>query len=121
MSLPPVALNHLNLPARDPAALGRWYVETLGFRANGRFLWSAGSLLVFVRGEPLRSGDFHLGFRVGSLADLEAWAARLRGAGVEVGDVEGDADYSSTRLLDPEGNEIELFYEPEPTGEPEPA
>jgi catechol 2,3-dioxygenase-like lactoylglutathione lyase family enzyme len=120
VSLPPLALNHLNLPARDPVALRRWYVDTLGFRANGPFLWSAGTLLVFARGEPLPGGDFHLGFRVGSLADLEGWVARLRGAGVAVGDVEGDAAYSTARLLDPEGNEIELFYELEPR-EPDPA
>jgi catechol 2,3-dioxygenase-like lactoylglutathione lyase family enzyme len=111
---PPLALNHLNLPARDPEALSRWYCDVLGFRANGRFLWSAGTLLVFVRGEPIVSGAFHFGFRTSSPAELRAWVERARVRGATVGDVEGDESYSYARFADPEGNSIELFYEPVP-------
>jgi catechol 2,3-dioxygenase-like lactoylglutathione lyase family enzyme len=112
--LPPLALNHVNLPARDPKALARWYVKKLGFVANGRFLWSAGTLLVFVKGTPLRSGSVHVGFRTRSVPVLRRWVAALRKRGVEVSDIEGDATYSFTRIHDPEGNEIELFFEPVP-------
>jgi catechol 2,3-dioxygenase-like lactoylglutathione lyase family enzyme len=113
-SLPPLALNHVNLPARDPKALGRWYVKKLGFRAYGRFLWSAGTLLVFVPGKPLRSGTVHVGCRVASRSDLERWVKALRRRGVTVPDIEGDASYATVRIRDPEGNEIELFSEPVP-------
>jgi catechol 2,3-dioxygenase-like lactoylglutathione lyase family enzyme len=116
MPLPPLALNHLNLPARDPEAQARWYVERLGFRRNGRFLWSGGTLLVFVPGEVVGSGAMHFGFRVASRADLDAWVVALRGRGVEVPAVEGDEAYATTRVVDPEGNEIELFHEPVPAG-----
>jgi catechol 2,3-dioxygenase-like lactoylglutathione lyase family enzyme len=112
--LPPLALNHVNLPARDPKALARWYVSKLGFVANGRFLWSAGTLLVFVEGTPIRSRRLHLGFRTRSVRVLERWAKALRRRGVKVPDIEGDATYSYTRIHDPEGNEIELFHEPVP-------
>lgn len=111
---PPLALNHLNLPARDPEALSRWYVRNLGFRANGRFLWSAGTLLVFERGRPIANRRIHLGFRVGSPKVLRAWAATLRRRGVRVPRIHGDSSYAFTRIQDPEGNEIELFHEPVP-------
>jgi catechol 2,3-dioxygenase-like lactoylglutathione lyase family enzyme len=116
--LPPLALNHVNLPARNPKALARWYVRKLGFVANGRFLWSGGSLLVFVPGKPLRSGTVHVGCRVRSVAVLRRWTAALRGRGVKVPDIEGDATYSYARIHDPEGNEIELFHEPVPAASP---
>jgi hypothetical protein len=55
-----------------------------------------------------------VGFRVASLADLRAWVDELRRRGVVVPDIEGDDEYASVRVVDPEGNEIELFYEPVP-------
>ena len=113
---PPLTINHLNLPARDPEALARWYVERLGFSRNGRFLWSGGTLLVFVRGDAIPSGSLHFGFRTGTREDLDAWVATLRARGVEVPPVEGDDVYATTRIVDPEGNEIELFHEPVPAG-----
>ena len=109
MGLPELSLNHLNLPARDPVALGRWYVEKLGFRANGPFLWSGASLLVFEKGEP--SQGLHFGFRIASLVALNGWVETLRARGVVVDDVTGDENYSTVYVRDPEGNMFELFYE----------
>ena len=111
---PPLSINHVNVPARDPDALALWYVEKLGFHRSGPFLWSGGSLLVFVRGQPLASGTFHLGCRAPSRSALGGWIDELRSRGVSVDPADGDDSYSSTRILDPEGNEIELFYEPLP-------
>lgn len=113
-ALPPLAVNHVNLRARDPEALGRWYEAVLGFQRRGPFLWSAGTLLVFSRGDPFPSGDLHIGCRLASRADLDGWVARLRARGVAVPPVEGDDAYATTRIVDPEGNEIELFHEPVP-------
>lgn len=113
----PLQLNHLNLPAADPAALREWYVATLGFTARGRFLWSSGSLLVFVDGAPLREERMHLGFRVSSISALREWVETLRARGVDPGEIEGDENYSTVFFHDPEGNRIELFYEPAPGDE----
>jgi len=104
-------LNHLNVPARDPEALCRWYVDKLDFVAQGRFLWSGGSLLVFVEGEPISADHWHFGFHVESLQELAAWVARLRERNVEVPDIEGDEEYSRVYVTDPEGNTFEIFYE----------
>ena len=104
-----LSLNHLNLPARDPEALRRWYVEKLGFAEYGRFLWSAGTLLVFVKGEPLGDARMHFGFRVESIEALRGWADR-----VGAPPIEGDANYMTTYVKDPEGNVFELFYEQVP-------
>ena len=111
---PPLSINHVNVPARDPDALARWYVETLGFHRNGPFLSSGGSLLVFVQGTPIPSGTFHLGCRAPTRAALDGWIEALRKKGVEVAAAEGDEAYAHTRILDPEGNELELFHEPLP-------
>ena len=43
--VPPLALNHVNLPARDPQALRQWYVENLGFVRSGDYLRS-GALVI---------------------------------------------------------------------------
>jgi catechol 2,3-dioxygenase-like lactoylglutathione lyase family enzyme len=112
---PPLGLNHLNLPAKDPAALAQWYVEKLEFRSDGRFLWSGGTLLVFVDGDPVDSNTVHFGFRVPSIEDLQTWIRTLRDRGVAVGDVHGDGTYSTVFIRDPEGNRFELFYQPDPS------
>ena len=109
--LPELAINHINLPAVDPAAMRTWYVEKLGFRSQGGFLWSGGTLLVFVKGEPLR-GDMHFGFRLPSIEALRGWVDRLKQAGVPVGEIQGDETYSTVYVQDPEGNVFELFFEP---------
>lgn len=110
---PPLCLNHLNLPAKEPAKLARWYVEKLEFRSDGRFLWSGGTLLVFIEGDPADSDTVHFGFRVSTMEDLHSWIRTLRDRGVTVGDVHGDGHYSTVFIRDPEGNRFELFYQPD--------
>ena len=111
---PPLGLNHLNLPAKDPTALARWYVEKLEFREAGRFLWSGGTLLVFVDGDPVDSNIVHFGFRVPTVEALHSWIRTLRDRGVTVGDVQGNASYSTVFIRDPEGNRFELFHQLDP-------
>jgi catechol 2,3-dioxygenase-like lactoylglutathione lyase family enzyme len=110
----PLAMTHLNLPAREPERLAVWYTEHLGFRRNGRFLWSEGTLLVFVPGEPV-STAVHFGFRVPKPDDVHAWAERLRAAGVEIGAVEVSS-YTTVFGRDPEGNRFEIFCDDDPFG-----
>ncbi len=40
-------LNHVNIPARDPEGLVRWYASTFGLRAEGNKARGPGVLLVF--------------------------------------------------------------------------
>ena len=81
-------LEHVNLPARDPLALARWYADTLGLRADEHRVRGPGVLLVFAEGEPVnRAPEFHLGMRVPSMRLLNEWADKLKGtikAGPEV-------------------------------------
>lgn len=55
--------------------------------------------------DPTRAGKSTLTLRV---ADLEVERQRLRGRGVETGDVEHTKDFTLTRLHDPDGNLVVL-------------
>jgi catechol-2,3-dioxygenase len=103
--MPDLRLDHLNIPARDPLGLARWYGETFGLTVNQQVARGSGMILVFRQGEPLgRSTDeVHMGFRVPSLADLDAWAGKFAAQPV-VG-----PEFTSFRITDPEGNGVELY------------
>jgi catechol-2,3-dioxygenase len=108
----PLAISHVNFPARDAEALRKWYEEMLGFERHGDFLWSAGTLLNIVEGTPLgKDANWHFGFRVESVSALRSWVNRLRERGVDVGDPSIRGDYASVYVRDPEENRIEIFYE----------
>ena len=109
-----LCLNHLNLPARDPSGLSQWYVDKLGFERSGRFLWSGGTLLVFIEGEPVDGDVVHFGFRVPTMDDLLWWVRTLGDRGVDVGEIGGDESYSTVFIRDPEGNRLEIFFQPDP-------
>ena len=99
-----VALEHVNLPARDPEALASWYSKTFDLQSQGRRVSGPGLLLVFVPGEPVgRAPEMHLGFRVPSQSALDRWANRL-GASVTPG-----AEFNAFRISDPEGNCVEVY------------
>ena len=67
---PPLTLNHVNIPSRDPEGLRRWYVDVLGFRREGDYLWSGGTMLNIVYGTPLgREACWHFGFRAAAFRD----------------------------------------------------
>jgi 2-hydroxychromene-2-carboxylate isomerase/predicted enzyme related to lactoylglutathione lyase len=100
-------LSHVNLPARDPDAQVRWYAERLGLEARARFVLGPGTLIAFEPGEPIGpAGNSHIGFEVASAEEVAAWAARFGTP------VESEAGSASTKLRDPEGNQIEIYWEP---------
>ena len=71
-------LDHLNIPARDPEGLARWYAETFGLRADGRKVRGPGVLVVFQAGEPVkRAPELHMGFHVSSMKVLNEWAGKF--------------------------------------------
>lgn len=97
-------LEHLNMPARDPEALARWYAQRFGLQADGHRVRGPGVLIAFQAGEPVnRASELHVGFRVPSMAVLTEWAEKF-GAQVSTG-----SEFASFRALDPEGNCIELY------------
>ena len=115
-------LNHLNLRVRDAAACRDFYVRHFGFRPafeadGGHFLRNdEGFLLALVPAlnhQSLPDG-FHLGF---GLSDPEAVVAlheELSSAGVRLTAVDdhrpGEA-YTTFRCWDPDGTEVEVFWE----------
>ncbi len=97
-------LNHLNIPARDPEGLVRWYVQTFGLRAEGNKARGPGVLLVFKPGEPVkRAPELHAGFQVPSNARLAEWAGKF-GATITKGE-----EFNTFQVSDPEGNGVEIY------------
>jgi catechol-2,3-dioxygenase len=97
-------LDHINMPARDPEGLARWYAQTFGLRADQHRVRGSGVLIAFQRGEPVqRAPELHIGLRLPSMSALSEWAGKL-GADITRGE-----EFSSFRTSDPEGNCIELY------------
>jgi catechol 2,3-dioxygenase-like lactoylglutathione lyase family enzyme len=115
-------LNHLNLRVADPTACRDFYVEHFGFRpafeAEGGFFVrnDEGFLLALVPAEdpvPLPAG-VHIGFGLDDAAEVLALHDRLTGAGVatsEISDQRPRSDYVTFRSWDPDGTEVEVFWE----------
>jgi 2-hydroxychromene-2-carboxylate isomerase len=105
---PPLRLAHVNLPARDPIGLARWYADTFALEARGAFVVGPGTLLAFEAGEPLLDrANAHIGFEVQSRQEVAAWARRFGTALAE------EPRAASTRVRDLEGNGIEIYWEPD--------
>lgn len=115
-------LNHLNLRVRDAVACRDFYRSHFdfepAFEAEGGFFLrnEDGFLLALVPAEhhvPLPDGT-HIGFGADSPDDVSHVHATLSAAGVRVTAIEDrrpDLDYVSFRCWDPDGTEIEIFWE----------
>lgn len=116
-------LNHLNLRVQDPVACRDFYQAHFGFRpafeADGGFFVrnDAGFLLAVIpaeRHQPLPDG-FHVGFRLDRPEEVQVLRRSLERAGVAVGILEDERpgqDHVTFRTWDPDGTEIEVFWEP---------
>lgn len=120
--LPGMDLNHLNLRVRDAAACRDFYQRHFGFRPafeaeGGYFVRNdEGFLLALVPAgshQPLPDG-FHVGFGLADAAAVTRLHDQLRRAGVKLAPVEdhrpGEA-YVTFRCWDPDGTEVEVFWE----------
>ncbi|MSQ60409.1 MAG: VOC family protein [Betaproteobacteria bacterium] len=97
-------LEHLNLPARDPEGLARWYEQTFGLKADSNKVRGPGVLIVFQPGEPVsRAPDLHFGLKLSSMAELNEWASKFN-VKITIG-----GEYNAFRTFDPEGNCVELY------------
>jgi catechol 2,3-dioxygenase-like lactoylglutathione lyase family enzyme len=115
-------LRHLNLRVADPGACRDFYSRHFGFRPafdaeGGHFLrGDDGFLLALVPTDPhvaLPDG-FHVGFGAGSPEDVVQAHGALAAAGGRVGEVEDhrpDEDYVTFRCWDPDGTEVEVYWD----------
>ncbi len=115
-------LNHLNLRVRDAAACRDFYVDHLAFRpafeAGGGFFVrnDDGFLLALVPTAEHRAlpDGFHIGFGLAAPDGVTRLHNDLAGVGVRAGAVEDHRpaeDYVTFRCWDPDGTEIEVFWD----------
>ena len=115
-------LNHLNLRVRDAVACRDFYETHFGFRpafeADGGFFVrnDDGFLLALIPADPHQPlpDGFHIGFQLADADAVLAMHETLQAAGVRAGGIQdlrpGEA-YVTFRCWDPDGTEIELFWE----------
>ncbi len=117
-------LGHIVLYVTDIVKMADFYGETLGFheikRAPGMAIFSSGRthhelLLIEIGGVPRERhapepGLYHIGFKIGDgPEELRAAYKELKEKGVVI---VGSADHHVTHslyVLDPDGNELELY------------
>lgn len=111
-------LNVVYLYVADLDRSLRFYRDLLGIPLDGDRDWQeaalGGTRFALHRAHEgigaLSSGTIHVNLEV---ADLEAAAERLRGAGVELGEPMRDEWGAALRVVDPDGYELYLFQPPE--------
>ena len=117
-------LGHIVLYVTDANKLADFYRDTLGFkeldRGNGFAIFSSGRthhelLLLEIGGKPKHKnfpepGLYHIGFKIGDGPEaLKAAYLELKDKGVTI---IGATDHNVTHslyILDPDGNELELY------------
>ncbi len=117
-------LGHVVLYVTDLKRSADFYKDTLGFReitrAKGVAVFSSGRthhelLLIEIGGEPVahrepKPGLYHIGFKIGdSPEDIKQAFRELQEKGVTI---VGTGDHTVTHsiyILDPDGNELELY------------
>jgi catechol-2,3-dioxygenase len=117
-------LGHVVLYVTDAAKVADFYRDTLGFtqiaRSPGLAVFSSGRthhemLLIEVGGEPKQShtpepGLYHIGFKIGdSTEDVKEAYRDLRAKGVHIVGATDHGVTHSLYILDPDGNELELY------------
>jgi catechol 2,3-dioxygenase-like lactoylglutathione lyase family enzyme len=125
-----IGIDHVYISVSDVVASERFYdrvlIELLGFRKNEfvldrdrhveyfnrHFGLVLGPSRVSAGHDPYSAGLHHLCFRVDSIADVQAMAARLREKGIDA--TEGKLypqyapDYAATFFEDPDGIRLEI-------------
>jgi catechol 2,3-dioxygenase-like lactoylglutathione lyase family enzyme len=117
-----VDLDHLNLRVQEPEACRAFYERWFGFRHafdadGGPFLQNdAGFLLALIPADPhvpLPPG-VHIGFRLESAEEVVDRHRVMAEAGIRTSPLEDhgpDSAYVSFRCWDPDGTEVEQFWD----------
>jgi len=118
-------LGHVVLFVRDPMASADWYCDVLGMEAVVRDDRIPAVFLSFGRRDHdvalfrvpddrrLGHHDFeHVSFEIdGDLADLKEFHAKLKAKGTEVTGVVDHGISYGVYFLDPDGHQLEVFYQ----------
>jgi catechol 2,3-dioxygenase len=124
-------LGHVVFYVRDLKRSLAFYRDLLGFREVGRIFGGAAAaltsgrthhefLLIEVGAAPgpltgHRIGLYHIGIKIGdSLDELRKAKAELEKAGVTITGMSDHTVSQSLYLLDPDGNEVELYVDADP-------
>ncbi len=107
-------ISHLSLGVSDLAASERFYRDVLELptQRDGEDVsvqWPD-FLLLLTEKPPADRSKFHFGFRVGSSAEVDGWADRLRSNSVQI--ISGPASDNGTRqlfFLDPDQYVVEIY------------
>lgn len=125
-------LGHVVFYVRDLQRSLSFYRDLLGFREVGRIFDGKAAaltsgrthhelLLIEVGAAPgpppgRRLGLYHIGIKIGdSLDELRAAKKELEGAGVSITGMSDHTVSQSFYLADPDGNEIELYVDADPS------
>jgi len=123
----PMQLGHLVLRVRDVDASEEWYQDTLGLHTThkmaGQMVFMSANerasheLALMQLGpdapgpESHRVGLYHFAWEMESFADLKTLYKEIKAKDVKIAGI-GDHGISiGVYILDPDGNEIEVFYE----------
>ncbi len=119
MSLELGGIDHLSLPVADLERSTAFYRDVLGLhehlRAEEFVLLCCGTDLLVLQERTLggpRGVHLHFGFRVDSPREVDRWTERLLDQGVHI--TQGPEDRHDGRavcFLDPDGYELEIYYE----------
>ena len=120
-------LAHVVLRVKDADASAAWYQKVLGLKVTsrmpGRMVFLAANenssheLALMSLGpgaqppQPDRAGLYHVGWQVGKLEELNGITERLKKEGVQVAGVGDHGISMGVYVFDPDGNELEIFYE----------
>ena len=125
-------LGHVVFYVKDLERSMAFYRDLLGFREIGRAFGGAAAaltsgrthhelLLIQVGDAPSppkghRLGLYHIGIKIGdSLEELRAAKAELEAAGIAILGMSDHTVSQSLYLTDPDGNEVELYVDADPT------
>jgi len=123
-----MGFSHVSLSVRDREKSAAFYADVFGFQAFQRLTEEDFDEIVLVHpvgmvlclqqhranggeaADPARTGADHVAFRVGSRAELDAWAAHLSRLGVRYSPI-ADRDYGAVLCLrDPDEFQLEVFF-----------
>ena len=118
----PLPLAHLNLAVADVERAAAFYRRWFGFTAPPR-TYPDGTVFVgnddgfdlaLHPGHPPAdpAAGFHFGFRADGPGAVRALRDYLAAAGIAVTEAYDDDDYVNLKCLDPDGYEIEVYWEP---------
>lgn len=105
---------HLNLDVADLARSTEFYASELDLpvergATQTTIRWPS-FLLVLTPGKPNASANFHVGFRLETQGEVDAWFARLRERGVPVvAEPERKGTTYVGRIADPDAHIVEIF------------